>query len=409
MSQDMTSFDAALKDHYKDQKVENLVYKNNPFLALVPKKEDFGGRKWPCPIVYGNPQGRSKTFATAQTNGGSTESKIESFDITRVKDYGVATIDGETMEASKGDINAFMDAATTEIDGVIREVTHSIAFNAYRTTAAYRAQVNAEPSEADPTVITLKNTNDVVGFEVGMECVIYSAASGGSQRIFDTGVTTGTVSAVDRQAGTVTFDEEYTSSGTIEADDYIFVDGDRGLGLSGLEDWLPSSAPGATAFFGVDRSVDTTRLGGQRLDGSSMPIEEALIEADSIVSREGGALTHFFMNQVKYRQLKKSLGSKVQYVNVNSKYANISFKGIMVEGDKGPISVLADHNCPSDRIFGLDMNTWKLASLGKAVRVLNGDGLSMLRQSTADGYEVRYGFYGNLACNAPGWNINIQV
>jgi len=409
MSQDMTSFDAALKDHYKDQKVENLVYKNNPFMALVPKKEDFGGRKWPCPIIYGNPQGRSKTFATAQTRGGASESKIESFDITRAKDYGVATIDGETMEASKGDINAFMDAATTEIDGVIRELTHSVAFNLYRTSDAYRGQVNAEPSEA-AVELTLKNTNDIVGFEVGQQIVVYSAASGGSIRTYDGSNSTMTVTAVDRQAGTITCaDETYDSSGTIAANDYIFIDGDRGSGFTGLEDWLPSSAPGATAFFGVDRSVDTTRLGGQRLDGSSMPIEEALIEGDSVVSREGGALTHFFMNQVKYRQLKKSLGSKVQYVNVQSQYAGISFKGIQVEGDKGPISVIADHNCPSDRIFGVDMNTWKFASLGKAVRVLNGDGLQMLRQASSDGYEVRYGTYGNLACNAPGWNINIQV
>lgn len=409
MTQDMTSFDAALKDHYKDQRVENMVYKNNPFMALVPKKEDFGGRKWPCPIIYGNPQGRSKTFSTAQTRGGSSESKIESFDLTRVKDYGVATIDGETMEASKGDINAFMDAATTEIDGIIREVTHSIAFNLYRDSSAYRGQVNAEPTEEADFTITLKNTNDVVGFEVGQQCVIYSAKSGGSQRISESGTNTFTVIAVDRQAGTVQFDETYDSNGTIAANDYIFINGDRGNGISGLEDWLPSSAPGATAFFGVARNVDPTRLGGQRLDGSSMPIEEALIEGDSVVSREGGALTHYFMNQIKFRQLKKSLGSKVQYVDQKTAYANVSFKGVMIEGDKGPITVLPDHNCPSDRVFGVDMSTWTLATLGKAVRVLNGDGLQMLRQASSDGYEVRYGFYGQLGCKAPGWNINIQV
>lgn len=409
MSQDMTGFDAALKDHYKDVRVENLVYKNNPFMALVPKKEDFGGRRWTCPIIYGNPQGRSKTFATAQTRSSSVESKIESFDITRVKDYGVADIDGETMEASKGDINAFMDAATTEIDGIIRELTHSLANNLYRTTDAYRGQVNAEPSEA-ATAITLKSTADIAGFEVGQQLLIYSAASGGSIRTYDGSLSTLTVTAVNRSTGVITCGSEtYDASGDIAADDYIFVNGDRGNGIAGLEDWLPASAPGATGFYGVDRSVDPTRLGGQRLDGSTMPIEEALIEGDSVVSREGGALTHYFMNQAKFRQLKKSLGSKVQYVDQKSAYAGVSFKGVMIEGDKGPITVLPDHNCPSNRIFGVDMSCWTLASLGKAVRVLNGDGLQMLRQASSDGYEVRYGFYGNLGCKAPGWNINIQV
>ena len=33
----MQSFDAALKVHYTDLRVKNLVYKNNPFLAAIPK------------------------------------------------------------------------------------------------------------------------------------------------------------------------------------------------------------------------------------------------------------------------------------------------------------------------------------------------------------------------------------
>ena len=52
--------------------------------------------------------------------------------------------------------------------------------------------------------------------------------------------------------------------------------------LSGLGAWLPSSAPGSTdSFFGVNRSSDATRLGGIRFDGSSLPLEEALIGAAS--------------------------------------------------------------------------------------------------------------------------------
>jgi hypothetical protein len=49
----------------------------------------------------------------------------------------------------------------------------------------------------------------------------------------------------------------------------------------------------------------------------------------------------------------------------------------------------------------LQMNMWKLYSLGKAVRVIDTDGLSMLRQASADGVEVRYGFYGQVGTRAP--------
>ncbi len=47
MSLDMTSFDAALKQHYTNDRVENMVYADNPFLAMVPKMTDFGGKNLP--------------------------------------------------------------------------------------------------------------------------------------------------------------------------------------------------------------------------------------------------------------------------------------------------------------------------------------------------------------------------
>jgi hypothetical protein len=41
---DLTSLNPILKELYADQRVVSEVYKNNPFLALVPKKEDVGGK-----------------------------------------------------------------------------------------------------------------------------------------------------------------------------------------------------------------------------------------------------------------------------------------------------------------------------------------------------------------------------
>src|SRR3954465_7254128 len=106
----LTTFDAVLKQHYTNDRVEDMVYKMNPLLALIPKMEDFGGRNLPIPIIYGNPQGRSKTFTNAQTRGGLTSSKVTDFVLTRVRDYSIATIDNETMKASKNNEDAFLEA-----------------------------------------------------------------------------------------------------------------------------------------------------------------------------------------------------------------------------------------------------------------------------------------------------------
>ncbi len=397
-----------MKAHYTDDMVLNLVYKDNPFLALVSKYESFGGKNLPIPLIYGNPQGRSATFATAQSLGASSSSAIDDFVLTRVKDYAVATIDNETLEASKGNANAFMEAATTEIDGAINSLTRSLAIALYRDGTGWIGQVLAEPSETTTTTFTLKEVNDVTNFEIGQSLVIYSATSGGSQRIYDTAVTSGLVSAVNRSLGYVTVNTAYTSAGTIAANDYVFPSGDRGAKLKGLDAWLPASAPGATAFFGVDRSVDTVRLGGNRYDGSALPIEEALIEGAARAAREGAKIDTYFVNYEQYSNLQKALGAKVQYVDMKAT-AEIGFRGIQINGSRGPINVVADQNCLSDTAFGLQMNTWKLYSLGKAIRVIDTDGLQMLRQATSDGVEVRYGFYGQLGCRGPGFNIRVTL
>ena len=127
-----------------------------------------------------------------------------------------------------------------------------------------------------------------------------------------------------------------------------------------------------------------------------------------MVAGEGWGLDHFFMHTDTVADLKKALGTKVQYVDLQAN-AKISFRAIVVDGTKGPIKVVGDHNCQSNRIFGLKLALWKLYTLGKAVRVLDTDGLQMLRQSSADGVEVRYGQYGNVGCRAPGSSINVQI
>jgi len=65
MALNMTTFAAALKQHYTDEKIENMVYKDNPFLAMIAKYEDFGGENLKLPVKYGLPMGRSATFADA--------------------------------------------------------------------------------------------------------------------------------------------------------------------------------------------------------------------------------------------------------------------------------------------------------------------------------------------------------
>lgn len=415
MSLNLTTFDAALKTIYTDQAVQNLVYKNNPAMALLPKYEQFLGRNLQIPLIYGNPQGRSHSFARAQTRGALTSSQLKAFLLTRVNDYSIATIDNETLLSSKGDAGAFLEAATLEINGAINSLTRSAAISQYKSGYGDIGQIVAGGSVAGLT-LTLSVAQDITNFEVGQELDVYTGVTG-AVKAYGTSTNGLIVTGVNRSTGVLTFGFNVNDAAngvpTIAAGDYIAVRGDHSgsvfTKIAGFEAWLPSSAPtSGDSFFGVDRSSDVTRLAGQRQNSVGQPIEEALIDAAALVAREGGALTHYFMGYEKYSELEKALGSKVQYIDMKVN-PEVAFRGIMVNGPKGPVKIVPDQNCPANRVFGLQMDTWRHNSLGAAVRVIDTDGLQMLRQSSSDGVEVRYGYYANLSCNAPGYNINITV
>jgi hypothetical protein len=256
-------------------------------------------------------------------------------------------------------------------------------------------------------VIVLTNPGDVVGFEVNQ--VLQAAATdGGTPR-----VALGYVVAVNRSLGTVTVSATGYSgaAGTPAlwvATDFLLVQGDSNLKMKGLAAWLPYADPSATAFFGVDRTIDRTRLAGVPYDGSAQSIEEALIDSSSLLAREGGKPGVCITNFASYAALEKSLGSKVTYVDQKGP-AEIAFRGIMVNGANTQIKVFPDRSCQALTGYLLQLDTWCLEGLGDVPQILRyGDGLEMLRVSNADAGEVRIGAYSQLRTNAPGWNANVK-
>lgn len=399
---DMTSFDFALKQHYVDFAVKNLVYEDQPFHAILPKMEAFGGENLPIPLLYANPQGRAATFSNAQ--GQKSSSKGVKFVLIRNHDYSLANIDNETIEASMGNADAFMQAATTEIDGAIHSGSRSLGIAEFRNGTGSIGQISSGSTVAS-LVLSLSDPEQITNFEVGMTIGASSADGSGAR----TG--SAVITNIDRDAGNITTSGSNWSTQitSLATGDFLYVLGDFNGKISGLDAWIPLSAPGSTAFFGVDRSQDTTRLGGCRLNRVGAPIEDALIDLSARVGREGGKVDYCFLNTTNYASLEKALGSKVIYTNPKASDAEVFFQGMKIMGNKGPVTVVADANCFGDRAYMLQLNTWKLYSLGQAPKILQSDGLKFLRNSTADSVEVRVGYYAQMGCQAPGWNGVVQL
>ena len=197
----------------------------------------------------------------------------------------------------------------------------------------------------------------------------------------------------------------------IAAGDYIFTEGDRNAKISGLAAWLPFTAPtSGDSFFGVDRSVDVSRLAGLRFDASALSIEEGLVKGLTRCNREGGKPKVVMANYTDWGNLELALGSKVQYMmSQASGRADIGFEGIQVKTNKGVSNVIADPFCPINYMYGLTMESWKLFSLKEPIRILDLDGNKVLRDSTSDSVELRVGGYFQLGCDAPGHNVVIKL
>lgn len=417
----------ALKELYTDNSdyMADLVYKKNPLLSLIPKNESasgFAGKYIPVPLVYGDPQGRSANFANAQTN--QTAPVVPSFFVYRVSNYQLVTITNELLEATKEDAGAFVDEAKLGMDTGFRNISNDLASDLFKNADGTRGQISA----ISTGVITLVDPNSVVNFEVGMTLVSYSISSGTYTQ--STSAALGYIIGVNRSSGTVTVSATAGgSAGTptswstsfpnlaVQGDTVATTGGTAGstgsfLKISGLSAWLNSqNIVGGDSFWNVNRSADPTRLGGVYFNGASESIEEALIDGSTLVAREGGMPEMCFMNFASYGALEKSLGAKVQYVEVKHDEADIAFAGLRIHAPYGPITVVPDRSCPQQTAFLLQMDTWKLRSLGKAPHVLTYgmEGLEALRVGTADALEIRIGYYANLICRAPGWNCIIAL
>ncbi len=402
-----------------------MVYKENPFLALVPKNESpdgFAGKYIPVPLEYGNPQGRSHTFTNAQNQ--QTATSLVSFFVYVISDYQLVTITNLLMEQTKTSAGAFVDAAKLQIDGGFRNITNNIAFELFSDGTATRGSTTSSSSQngvvAGGTVLPLGNANEIVNFEVGM--LLQASSTRGGAPSDDTVL----ITSVDRANGIIrgtasdaSLDTEWAIASGIA---YLTIVGDIPTGgtttaasmlaLCGLGAWIPASTPsGSENFWNVDRSVDPTRLAGLRYDASSYTIEEGMTNALAFGNREGAKFDLCIMDFASYAALVNSLGAKVQYVQVNHDEVEVAFDGIQFQSAYGKVTVLADRSCPPQTAFCLTMSTWKLRSLGKVPHILTYgmEGLEGLRVGTADALEVRVGYYGNLICSAPGWNMRVSL
>lgn len=390
---DLTTVAFIYKRLYSDKRVGDLAMRRHPLYKMIRKEGGFVGSAFFYPIRYGNPQGVSGTFSSAQSAASSSSGK--QLQASRKPKYGVITLNGEAMAAAEGDAGAFMNLVKTETDGVIEEMGDSFGFDLYRLGNGNRGR----RSSAATNVITLTVADDARNFKVGMTVVADDTITGASLRSGST-----TVTAVDEDTGTITL----ASAAAITAfadNDYLFRAGDPATCMEGLSAHFPLAAPTAgDSFRGIDRSSAPRALAGVRVDDTATPIEENIGLVAVKINQSGPAdATVCMLNPIRMYEVSRRLNAKVTYDGGGVKAA-FGFQGIDVHTAAGTIRVVADPDCPTDRGYVLNLNSMYLKHLKGLPHIVTDDGKPSLRQTDADGIEARARGWVNLIVDEPGSN-----
>jgi hypothetical protein len=413
MAYGISDHDAVLKDHYTKEKVRDLSYFNNPFFGMVKKKKQ-GGRRYVQPVKLQRPHGGSAVLSTAITN--QTKSRFEDFLLTRVKRYQVATVENEVMMASMEDEDAFLPAFD-EFDEAFKTCGDVIAKQMFRTKGGSIGRIATTTTLAGADCI-LTDPADVFNFYIGQKCTSDTVDGGGTET--DSGDTLEVI-AIDVENYTVTFGENIDSVSGIAQGDFLFTQGDYGATMAGLESWMPvlnRATVLAADFYGVTRTAWGEKLGGVYYDGTGVQIDEVVIKLVTKVVKHGGMPNCIIANPETIGNLQLLWNGKRQLHEIEYRVSpTVGFPGFkcVVPGATGPITFHGDRNCPENRLYALQMDTWTLwhagACPGFLLRSLGNSayGGILLPGATTDDWQSRIGGYYNLGCSAPGFNGVAQL
>lgn len=402
----LTASAAILKERYADGKLPKANYQNFPFVSMVPKWEKWTGDNFKQPLQTENPQGVGAGMANAL--GSVAQGKYYAFKPDRVEYDGVARLTGHAIKAAEGNEGALVNLWTNETDGISQSLLKMAEIQMFGTGNGVLGTIS---SGQGTVTITLTTAEDIANFDLGMRVQLVSDLTLSPTIRAGTPATVTGVSR-DLSSATVTIATVWTTQfAGASAGDSIVRAGDAAVSATatvmyGARKWLEGgSSPGT--FWTVTRNDDPVRLASQLLNATTIPMEDALIDLESLITFQGQMDSDkvLIANPRDVRQLKKSLGGKVTYPRTEMKgsgaLADISFKAIEFEGDSGTIKIVTSPFCPKANAFLGPMSAVKLASLGPLPHLLNYDGPDFLRVASDNAFEVRFGWYANPVWSAP--------
>lgn len=405
---DNTSYLAFLKKYYIGRKALYQIdsYKT-PLIGMMKKELKVGGSTWEQTAGVTNVVGGSATYANAYANSSQGIDKVFSGNFK--KRFTDVKIQDFTIQSAMND-GSIEQVMKRKIDSLKSEFMQTLNFEAYRDEGGSKVQLTAVTGALlvfNGAATATDSTKAAVQYLKPDMIVNMGANLDGTSLQSNVGVPlTARITARNVQAGTFSY-TALSANAHPSGSAYLFEDGTAGLAPAGLRSWCPLTDTLATSTFkGVDRSIDVNALGGIRVAGVGETVEETLNDAVAVHRQLGGDPDVALIHPRRFAQLKKELSGRIQYTEVKGKNLvggsnSITFKGIQIDGNGRPVTVLEDSACQTEATWVIDSNVFICYSMGQFPRVPAEDGLMVRRISGTDQWQSELFAYLEFVCARP--------
>lgn len=379
---------------------ENLieeVISEEPILGIATKETDWGYAVVHHPLGWGANQGIGRDYATAKRIRGAAKSA--EFQLATREMFASLSLEGKllrTFEYTKKKallVEPVKREGEATIDRMKRRFCRAIHGNGTGVVGRITAGSNTGTA-----TVTLTNPNDLKNFEEGTVVQASSAAGTGSLRA--SGAEAVIVSIGTEDNPTLTITGNWTASITgVAASDYLFHTGTHADDyFDGLDAYLPLHTGSPGTFLTCNRNLNPGWLAGRCMNGTVLSVFQRIKKAARIAVDAGGKPDTYLLSTRNFERLEFEMDNKLQLAKVPAADVGkfklgVSYDGVVIQGPRGPITVLPSHWMPDNVERCGERKTLKFGSIGPLVHwdLGNGPGSQggMRTEDDSDGREVR--------------------
>ncbi|HET9045096.1 MAG TPA: hypothetical protein VFN70_18200 [Burkholderiales bacterium] len=401
-----------LKDLWLDQ-VEDYLYEDRPYWAMVDKSTDWSGEKLKITCKYSNGTSVAGKFSIAKAN--KRVNKYAQMEVETADLFALWSVDNKLITLTrdqKGSLVRYLDEATTDaMEKFRRRTAWQLWGNGGGAAARLASFSGADGTLANPHSVRCFEIDDVIEFST-------DDGRGGAGVLAEVR----TITAIDEDDGILTFDSSLATITGMSQTAYLFHEGDYSDDdhvLKGVPAYVCLEEPGTgsepASLWGMNRTAFPTRLGGHRMTPTAnLTVIEAIKEALTKAYRRSLDISHIWCSPEIFNEVEMSLDSSVR--RTEQKVGKIGFEGLAFTSQTGKtVKLFADADIPlgpsgEELIFGLNMAKMKFHSAEEWPMWLTGDGQKkFMTEENTNAREGRLGGYGNHYTPRPGGHFVMKL